>query len=119
MAQFYSAMRAWFTLRAMWGKTFLRRYLGWAPIYQALAMTALGLGLGAGVLPVLIYAAGVVLLGRYENAGLGHLFGSLYSGLATGSLASWIVVLGPCLLFLLFRALVRWWRWGKGEPSQA
>jgi len=34
----------------------------------------------------------------------------VWGGLATGSIASWIVVLGPYSLFLLSRILRIWWR---------
>ena len=34
----------------------------------------------------------------------------LYGGLQAGSAASWIVLLGPYGLYLLFRALGLWWR---------
>jgi hypothetical protein len=35
---------------------------------------------------------------------------SLYHGLAEGSTASWIVVIGPYGIYLLFKALRAWWR---------
>jgi hypothetical protein len=38
------------------------------------------------------------------------MFQSLYAGLQTGSAASWIVLLGPYGLYLLFPALRLWWR---------
>ena len=76
----------------------------------------LGWILGGGVLfgllllPAVIYLAGITVLGSYEGAGLFHLYGSIYRGLAQGNLASWGVVLGPALLILLFRGLLAWWR---------
>ncbi len=36
-----------------------------------------------------------------------HVF---YSGLRQASIASWVVVLGPYGLYLLFRGLRAWWR---------
>ena len=50
------------------------------------------------------------VLGRYEGAGLGPTYGSIIDGLGEGSAAAWAVVLGPYLLFLLFKALLAWWR---------
>ena len=58
----------------------------------------------------LIFVSGIALLGRYEGAGLGPTYGSIIDGLGEGSAAAWAVVLGPYLLFLLFKALLAWWR---------
>ncbi len=66
--------------------------------------------IGLALLPMLIYLVGSSLLGRYEGASLGHLYGSIYSGLLQGNWASWIVILGPALLLLLGRGLLSWWR---------
>ncbi len=63
-------------------------------------------------MPVLIFYAGALTLGRYEGAGLGLLFRSLWIGLGQGSVAAWIVLLGPYGFYLLFRALRAWWRAG-------
>jgi hypothetical protein len=38
------------------------------------------------------------------------MYHSLYAGLQTGAAASWIVLLGPYGLYLLFRVLALWWR---------
>jgi hypothetical protein len=65
---------------------------------------------GVALMPILIFYAGVAILGRYEGAGLGHLYGSVFAGLKEGSTAAWLVILGPYTLFLLFRALRAWWR---------
>jgi hypothetical protein len=66
--------------------------------------------LGLIVVPLLIYVAGVNTLGRYEGAGLWHLYATLYKSLASGAPASWIVVLGPNLLLWLAQGLRFWWR---------
>jgi hypothetical protein len=79
---------------------------------QELALAALGLALGFGLMPMLIFFAGSAALGRYEGASLPRLYGSLYQGLGAASSASWIVVLGPYGLYLLFRALRFCWRSG-------
>lgn len=75
-----------------------------------LGIAVVALLAGALLLPVLIYYAGVSSLGRYEGASLGHVFKGLYTGLAEGSIASWMVVLGPYGLYLLFKALRFCWR---------
>ncbi len=75
-----------------------------------LALAALGLLIGVGLMPVLIFYAGVSSLGRYEGASLGHLYQSLFTGLRQGSIASWVVFLGPYGLYLLFKGLREWWR---------
>lgn len=68
------------------------------------------MALGFGILPALIFFAGSATLGRYEGASLAGVYDGVYRGLEAGSLASWIVVLGPYGLCLLFRALRLWWR---------
>jgi hypothetical protein len=73
-------------------------------------MTAIALLLGFVLMPILIFFAGSSLLGRYEGASLPRMFASIYEGLRAGSAASWIVLLGPYGLYLLFKALRLWWR---------
>jgi len=80
---------------------------GWS---REIVLTALALAFGFGLMPLLIFYAGASLLGRYEGAGLGRMYHSLYAGLQTGAAASWIVLLGPYGLYLLFRVLALWWR---------
>jgi hypothetical protein len=88
----------------------LRRLAEESPWAVELSAAALGLLLGVAVLPVLIFYAGVASLGRFEGASLGNLYSSLFAGLKEASIASWIVLLGPYGLYLLFRALRAWWR---------
>jgi hypothetical protein len=80
---------------------------GWS---GELWVTAIALVIGFALMPVLIFYAGASLLGRYEGASLRGTFESVYHGLTTGSMASWIVLLGPYGLYLIFRALKLWWR---------
>ncbi len=77
---------------------------------KQLAIAGGGLAVGAALVPLLIYFTGVALLGPYEGASLGHTYRSILGGLGNGSIASWIVVLGPYSLYLLFWALAAWWR---------
>jgi hypothetical protein len=79
---------------------------------REMGIAVLALVTGAVLLPFLIYYCGNSALGAYEGAGLGRTFGVVWGGLATGSIASWIVVLGPYSLFLLSRLLRLWWRAG-------
>jgi hypothetical protein len=81
-----------------------------SPWSLELGLAALGLLIGVGLMPVLIFYAGVSTLGRYEGAGLGQLYHSLFAGLGQASIASWVVFLGPYGLYLLFRGLRAWWR---------
>ena|ERR1700678_1498860 len=78
-----------------------------------LGAAALWLLLGVGLMPILIFYTGALVLGRYEGASLGHTYGSVLAGAAGGSGASWIVILGPYGLYLLFRGLGYWWRAGR------
>ncbi|MGA2776282.1 MAG: hypothetical protein ABSF94_01905 [Steroidobacteraceae bacterium] len=76
------------------------------------AIAGICLGAGLALLPLLIYFAGISLLGPYEGASLPHIYQSILGGLVHGSFSSWVVVLGPYFLFLLFRALGAWWHAG-------
>jgi hypothetical protein len=77
---------------------------------QELCLAGAALALGFGILPALIFFAGSASLGRYEGASVEGVYGGVYGGLANGSLASWVVVLGPYGLYLLFKVLRVWWR---------
>jgi hypothetical protein len=81
-----------------------------SPWSVELVIAALGLLIGVGLMPVLIFYAGVGSLGRYEGAGLGPLYHSLFIGLGQSSIASWTVLLGPYGFYLLFKGLRAWWR---------
>jgi len=87
-----------------------QRFAEDSPWAAELVAAAAGLLLGLILMPILIFYAGAATLGRFEGAGLGHLYGSLFLGLKEASIASWIVLLGPYGLYLLFRALRAWWR---------
>ncbi|MEO7206078.1 MAG: hypothetical protein ABI356_04045 [Steroidobacteraceae bacterium] len=80
------------------------------PWAAELVMAAISLLLGAALMPVLIFYAGVATLGRFDGASLGNLYSSLLKGLPEASVASWVVFLGPYGLYLLFRTLRAWWR---------
>jgi hypothetical protein len=81
-----------------------------SPWSVELAVAGLGLVTGVAIMPVLIFQAGAATLGRYEGASLGHLYHSLFVGFGEGSIASWVVLLGPYGLYLLFKGLRAWWR---------
>lgn len=82
------------------------------PWAAELVAAGVGLLLGVALMPALIFYAGVAALGRFDGASLGHLYSSLFAGLREASTASWTVLLGPYLLYLLFRLLRAWWRAG-------
>jgi hypothetical protein len=81
-----------------------------SPWSVELAIAGAGLLIGVAIMPILIFYAGVSTLGRYEGAGLGPLYHSLFLGLSEGSTASWTVLLGPYGFYLLFHGLRAWWR---------
>ena len=87
-----------------------RRLAKTRPWALELIIAAVGLLLGIALMPVLIYYAGVEILGRFEGASLGHLYASLLAGLAQGSTAAWVVLLGPYGLYVLGKGLRGWWR---------
>jgi hypothetical protein len=80
---------------------------GWL---QEAVLAGITLAIGFGLLPLLIFLVGSSLLGRYEGGSAGRIYYSVYHGLGANSLASWIVVLGPYGLYLIFRGLKFWWR---------
>jgi hypothetical protein len=82
---------------------------GWS---RELWLTGIALAVGFGLMPVLIFFLGSSLLGRYEGASLHRIFETVYAGVRSGSAASWIVLLGPYGLYLIFRGLVLLWRAG-------
>jgi hypothetical protein len=88
----------------------LRRFAKTRPWAAELIVAALGLLFGVALMPALIFYAGVSALGRYEGASLGNLYASLFSGLREGSVASWVVFLGPYGLYLVLRGIRGWWR---------
>jgi len=77
---------------------------------RELWLTGIALLTGFALMPVLIFLAGSSLLGRYEGASVRRIYESVYRGLETGSAASWIVLLGPYGLYLIFKGLRSWWR---------
>ncbi len=83
----------------------LRR--GWT---RELWFTGIALAAGFALMPALIFWVGSSVLGRYDGASANRIFESVYSGLKSGSAASWIVLLGPYGLYLTFKALRLWWR---------
>ncbi len=100
----------------MGSKTILKRLRltsGWYQAsgwFQELGFGLVALVVGFGVMPILIFFAGAMALGRYEGASVARIYDSIYQGLVVGSVASWIVVLGPYGLYLLFKTLRAWWR---------
>jgi hypothetical protein len=77
---------------------------------RELVHAALALAVGFGLMPVAIFYAGSQALGRYEGASATRIYKGIYQGLQAGSLASWIVVLGPLSFYVIFKGLRQWWR---------
>ena len=72
---------------------------------RELALALLGVALGVLLMPLLVWAAGMLALGPYANGGFGALLGDFLRGLAEGSLACWLVLAGPYLVLSLGRLL--------------
>ncbi len=69
---------------------------------------AFGLGalvLGLLLMPLLLWAAGMLALGPYANGGFLALLQDYLRGLGEGSQACWLVLAGPYLLLSLGRLL--------------
>jgi len=84
-----------------------RRLSAWSR--EAIA-ALLALGVGGALMPLLIFFAGAALLGRYDGASAARIYDTVYGGLRSGAASSWIVLLGPYVLYLLARALAAGWR---------
>jgi hypothetical protein len=95
--------------RAMQSKILGRLGLKNAWVQEAV-LAALMLAIGFGLMPALIYLAGSTALGRYDGASPARVYDGVYQGLQSGSIASWIVGLGPYGMYLLVRGIVLWWR---------
>jgi hypothetical protein len=91
-------------------ETILKRLNSAGRWTRELVHAALALAAGFGVMPVAIFYAGSQALGRYEGASAARIYRGIYQGLLAGSLASWIVVLGPLGFSLIFKGLRQWWR---------
>jgi hypothetical protein len=90
----------------------LERFRQTGPLGRQLSIAAAALAAGFLLLPLLIFFTGALILGRYEGASLWRTYATVFVGLVHGSIASWVVVLGPYLLLLLQKGLRAWWRVG-------
>ena len=77
---------------------------------RELWLSGIALVTGFAVLPGFIFFVGATALGRYEGATAFGIYRSVYGGLTRGSMASWLVLLGPYGLYLLFRGFKACWR---------
>ena len=84
----------------------LRPLMGPSRLRRELILAAGALLVGVAVAPPLIFVAGSRAVGPYTGGGLGAFMGRFFKGLFAGSMAFWIVVLGPYLAVLLIRLLV-------------
>jgi len=87
---------------------FWRQYRRTRGLKRELLTLALCLAIGLLVMPLLIWVVGTTQLGHYANGGIGGLLGDYYLGLAKGSLAYWLVALGPYAAVWLLRGLRVW-----------
>jgi hypothetical protein len=91
-------------------KTILKPWASAGGWTLELILAVAALAAGFGIMPILIFFAGSSALGRYDGASVARIYHGVYQGLGFGSLASWVVVLGPYGLYLIFKALRLWWR---------
>lgn len=87
-----------------------RRYRRTRGLQRELLTLGLCLTVGLLVMPTLIWFVGSAQLGPYANGGLGTLLLDYYLGLLKGSLAYWLVALGPYAAVWLLRGLRFWFR---------
>lgn len=73
-----------------------------------LVIAAVLLTFGLLALPAAVYWVGQFVVGGYESDdGLAGLIGAIWSGLAAGSLAAWVLVLSPYVVVQLLRVSFR------------
>jgi hypothetical protein len=71
-----------------------------------LVFASIWLAIGLFVLPGMIYAVGVMMLGPYgEGAGLGTFYADFFRDLVLPAGRAWILALGPLLLISVLRLL--------------
>jgi hypothetical protein len=79
-------------------------------IRRELLWLLIGLPLGLLLLPVLIFLAGMRVFGPYAGGEAGDLVNGFLRGLGQGEPACWLVAVGPYLVLLLLRLMVRGFR---------
>lgn len=86
-----------------------------------LVLASILLAFGLFVLPALIYAVGILLLGPYgEGAGMGRFYGDFFSDLIEPSGRAWALALGPLVLILVLRLIfLDVWRAPRDEEPEA
>lgn len=86
---------------------------------KELLIFSIFVAIGLVVLPFAIFKTGEILLGDYssEGLGIGHLYGDILRGLATGDWTAWLLVLGPWLGIMMIRAL--WWPLARSRHRKA
>jgi hypothetical protein len=87
-----------------------RRYRRTRGPQRELLTFALCIAVGLLVMPLLIWLMGTAVLGPYVKGGPGNLLADYYLALAKGSLAYWLVALGPYAAVWLLRGVRNWLR---------
>ncbi len=90
------------TLRKFW-----RRYRQTSGLQHELIAFGLCLAIGLVLMPTLIWVIGSSALGPYTNGGLLALGRDYFAALLKGSMAFWLVALGPYAGLWLLRAARR------------
>lgn len=80
-----------------------RRYRRTRGLTRQLLALAICLAIGVLLMPALIWAVGSWKLGPYASGGLLALYGDYLLALLRGSLAYWLVALGPYAALWLLR----------------
>jgi hypothetical protein len=83
-------------------------------VRRELLLLILALLAGVIAVPWAIWAAGQATLGEYSGGGPFDLWGDFFRGLAAGGAAFWTAALGPYVLLLVLRLLLRLFR----RPSE-
>ena len=76
------------------------------PLKQHVAWIAAALAFAAFVLPFLVYYTGLQTFGAYASGGPMQFIADFYADLARLRLGSWLLLLGPATLVVVWRVLV-------------
>ncbi len=77
-----------------------------SPLLRETAIATVTLVFGLLAMPFLIWGAGRLTLGDYAHGGPKALLADCLTGLAHGTAAFWVVVIGPYALLMLGRLIV-------------
>jgi hypothetical protein len=75
-------------------------------------------GLSVVIAPIIVFNAGLLLVGEYEGEnGLFGFLSTVYGAALSGSLSAWLLLLGPIIVVLIWMCV--YWAWRSLAPAAA